>query len=185
MRRFQLAAWDRQTDGRIAENCLISQWFTTSRQRRADGRVLLTGDVEASLGAAQRDAGRHVGRDAAERAVVVGALDARDDQVAVELVASARVGQLAPVQRPVERYLAPVRHVAAQQRSAALDHVLVDRRRVEVETVLLLRLRHRYTHAHMHRTRGSASELVNNQSRSQNTGHDFQRALLVPKLHRL
>jgi len=55
------------------------------------------------------------------------------------------VRQLAAVQRPVEDDLTPVRHVTAQQSRGTVDNVLVDRRRVEVETVLLLGLRHRCT----------------------------------------
>ena len=56
---------------------------------------------------------------------------------------SSGVGQLAAVERPVEHDLAPVGHVAAQNGLDALDHVLVDRRRVEVEAVLLFGLGHR------------------------------------------
>ena len=70
------------------------------------------------------------------------AINARDEQVAVDLMTSTGVGQLTSVQSPVEHDLTTVGDVAAQQGLGALDHVLVDRRRVKVEAVLLLRLRH-------------------------------------------
>jgi len=108
-----------------------------------NNRFQRTGNVESRFGAAQRDAGGDVGGDAAERAGVQRSVDTRDVQIAVDLVSSTGVGQLATVQRPVEHDLASVGHVAAQQRLGALDHVLVDRRRVEVEAVLLLGLGHR------------------------------------------
>lgn len=68
-------------------------------------------------------------------------VDAQYLQIGAILVTTAGVGQLPAVQRPIELYLAPVGHVATQQGGLAVHYVLVDRRRVEVETVLLLRLR--------------------------------------------
>ena len=98
---------------------------------------LLTEDVEPGLGTAKCDAGGDVGGDTAQRARVLVAIDARYAQITAVLPASTRVRHRLAVERPVERDLVPVGHVAAQSNAAALDHVLADRRRVEVEAVLV------------------------------------------------
>jgi len=71
------------------------------------------------------------------------AINSGDVKIAVDLMPSTGVGELTSVQSPVEHDLTSVGDVAAQQRLEAIDDVLVDRRRVEVEAVLLLGLGHR------------------------------------------
>ena len=105
--------------------------------------MIRTRYIESGFGASKSNAGGHVGCDTAERAVVLRTINLSDVQIAVELMSSTGVGQLASVHRPVEHDLTSVGHVAAQQHVEALDDVLVDRRRVEVEAVLLLGLGYR------------------------------------------
>jgi len=103
-------------------------------------RSLHTGNVEPCFRASKSDASRDVGGNAAKRAVVFGAINPADVEIAVDLMTSTGVDQLASVQRPVEHDLTPIGHVATHQNLRAVVDVLVDRRRVEVETVLLFGL---------------------------------------------